>query len=88
MYLSAGTYGDLVYRDGSGEEIVVYKDYVYDPGESAMFRTALEGAVCFDKNLVFLIKADANRAPDEDMGGRLGIYHLYHYDGSSIGWYL
>lgn len=86
VYLSNVTYGDLVCRTSDDEEKAVYKDYIYDPGEGAMFRDAIEGAVCFDNDSLFLIKVNALRAPEEDMGGRMAFdleklsFECYRFD--------
>ena len=91
VYLSNGTFGDLVCRASSGEEKVIYKDYIYDPGEGALFREAVEAGACFDNESVFLIRVSADRAPDEDMGGRMAFdlksleYECYRFDDAHQG---
>ena len=65
VYLSEGNWGDLMARSYSNEDVVLYKDYIYEPGKHDMFATALTGAVCFSDDSVFLIKASGDKSPEE-----------------------
>ncbi|MCR4990796.1 MAG: hypothetical protein K6A38_08040 [Lachnospiraceae bacterium] len=79
VYLSDGSYGDLMCHTGDGEDVEAYDMYIYDPGDYSMYKTLVEGAVCVDENAVFLIKANAYRCPEEDMG----VNRAYELSGLS-----
>ncbi len=65
VYLSNKNYGDLVAHTYDGEDVVIYKDYIYEPGEYDMFADAIEGAVCFSDDVAFVIRTSGDKSPEE-----------------------
>ena len=68
VYLSEGTYGDLVCTDKDGDEVVLRENYIAYDGEEMQHVTAIEGGICFSCDAAFLIEASGERFPDEDAG--------------------
>lgn len=65
VYLSEGRYGDLMACSFNNGDVKVSPDYIFKPGKHDMFGSAIEGAVCFSDDSVFLIKADGDKSPEE-----------------------
>ena len=65
VYLSEDHWGDLMAHTNNNGDVIVYKDYIYEPGKNDMFGSAITGAVCFSDDSVFLIKADGDKSPEE-----------------------
>lgn len=70
VFLSEGSYGDLMYHTKHGEDIVAQKNYIYKPEEWETYASAIQGAVYLNGDAIFLANIKGEREPGEDIGWR------------------
>ena len=83
VYLSEGSYGDLMYNAEDGSDVVAVEDYIYKPDENSQYMSALEGAVYLNGDTIFFVRVNGEHEPGEDAGWRRA-YTLDHIDYEGI----
>ena len=86
VYLSEGTWGDLMGIASDCKKVLIRENYVSKPDDLMTYVETIDSGYCFDSNAAFFLEISAERSPDEDMGWRWAYelieidYHMFRFD--------
>ncbi|MBO4890146.1 MAG: hypothetical protein J5574_04060 [Lachnospiraceae bacterium] len=86
VYLSEGTWGDLMGIAPDCKKVLIRENYVSKPDEMMTYMTNIENGYCFSNNAAFFHEVSGQRSPDEDIGWRWAYelieidYRMFRFD--------
>ncbi len=86
VYLSEGTWGDLMGIASDCKKVLIRENYVSKPDELMTYVNNIENGYCFSNNAAFFLETSGQRSPDEDVGWRWAYelieidYRMFRFD--------
>lgn len=86
VYLSEGTWGDLMCVASDSKKVLIREDFVSKPDEFMTYVQNIDNGHCFDNSAVFFLDISGQRSPDDDAGWRWAYqlieidYRIFRFD--------